>query len=30
MLDDLWAGLFAGIATIILAVAYHIPLIMLK
>jgi phosphatidylglycerophosphatase A len=30
MLDDLWAGLFAGIATIIAAAAYHIPLILLK
>ena len=30
MLDDLWAGLFAGIATIIAAAAYHIPLILMK
>lgn len=30
MLDDLWAGLFAGVATVILAVAYHIPLILLR
>jgi phosphatidylglycerophosphatase A len=30
MLDDLWAGLFAGISTVILAAAYHIPLILLK
>ena len=30
MLDDLWAGLFAGVATILLAVAYHIPLILMK
>ena len=30
MLDDLWAGLFAGIATLIAAAAYHIPLILLK
>lgn len=27
MLDDLWAGLFAGIATIIAAALYHIVLI---
>ena len=30
MLDDLWAGLFAGVLTIVLAIAYHIPLILLK
>ena len=30
MLDDIWAGLFAGIATIIAAAAYHIPLILMK
>ena len=30
MIDDLWAGLFAGVGTILLAVAYHIPLILLK
>ena len=30
MLDDLWAGLFAGIATVILAAAYHIPIILMK
>ncbi len=30
MLDDLWAGLFAGIVTVILAAAYHIPMILLK
>jgi hypothetical protein len=30
MLDDLWAGLFAGISTVILAALYHIPLILLK
>ena len=30
MLDDLWAGLFAGIATVILAAAYHIPMILLR
>ena len=29
MLDDLWAGLFAGIATVVVAVLYHIPLILL-
>ncbi|TRW96899.1 phosphatidylglycerophosphatase A [Paracoccus sp. M683] len=28
MLDDLWAGLFAGIATMIAAAAYHIPLML--
>ncbi|HQY42586.1 MAG TPA: phosphatidylglycerophosphatase A [Paracoccaceae bacterium] len=26
MLDDLWAGLFAGVAAIIAAALYHIPL----
>ena len=30
MIDDLWAGLFAGVVTILLAVAYHIPLILMK
>ena len=30
MLDDLWAGLFAGIATMIAAAAYHLPLILMK
>jgi phosphatidylglycerophosphatase A len=30
MLDDLWAGLFAGIVTVLLAAAYHIPLILMK
>jgi phosphatidylglycerophosphatase A len=30
MLDDLWAGLFAGILTLILAMAYHIPMILLN
>lgn len=30
MLDDLWAGLFAGIASVVLAILYHIPLILLK
>jgi phosphatidylglycerophosphatase A len=28
MLDDLWAGLFAGVATVLAAVAYHLPLIL--
>ena len=28
MLDDLWAGLFAGICTVILAALYHLPMIM--
>lgn len=28
MLDDLWAGLFAGVATILAAVAYHLPLVL--
>lgn len=27
MLDDLWAGLFAGLAVIITGIAYHIPII---
>ncbi|MDB5664942.1 phosphatidylglycerophosphatase A [Cypionkella sp.] len=30
MLDDLLAGLFAGIATILAAAAYHIPLILMR
>lgn len=30
MLDDLWAGLFAGIVTVILAAAYHIPLVLMR
>ncbi|MCW1919386.1 phosphatidylglycerophosphatase A [Rhodobacter sp. KR11] len=30
MEDDLWAGLFAGIATVALAVLYHIPLVLMK
>ena len=30
MLDDLWAGLYAGIATAVAAAAYHLPLILLK
>ena len=29
MLDDLWAGLFAGVTTLILAAAYHLPLILM-
>jgi phosphatidylglycerophosphatase A len=28
MLDDLWAGLFAGIATIVAAALYHLPMIL--
>ena len=28
MLDDLWAGLFAGVTTVILAGIYHLPLIL--
>lgn len=28
MLDDLWAGLFAGIATILAGIAYHVPLML--
>lgn len=28
MLDDLWAGLFAGVATILAAAAYHLPLVL--
>jgi phosphatidylglycerophosphatase A len=28
MEDDLWAGLFAGIATVVLAVAYHLPMVL--
>ncbi|WP_299838196.1 phosphatidylglycerophosphatase A [uncultured Paracoccus sp.] len=28
MADDLWAGLFAGIATMIAAAAFHIPLML--
>ncbi|MBM3605150.1 MAG: phosphatidylglycerophosphatase A [Alphaproteobacteria bacterium] len=28
MLDDLWAGLFAGIATMIAAAAFHIPMML--
>lgn len=30
MLDDLWAGLFAGIASVALAAAWHIPLMLMK
>jgi 4-hydroxybenzoate polyprenyltransferase len=30
MLDDLWAGLFAGIATIVAAGLYHIPLVLMR
>ncbi|MBI1172681.1 phosphatidylglycerophosphatase A [bacterium] len=30
MLDDLWAGLFAGVVTVILAAAYHVPLILMR
>ncbi|MEO5613649.1 MAG: phosphatidylglycerophosphatase A [Cypionkella sp.] len=30
MLDDLWAGLFAGLATIVAAAAYHIPMILMR
>lgn len=30
MIDDLWAGVFAGVATVVLAVLYHIPLILMK
>ena len=30
MLDDLWAGLFAGLAAIAAAAAYHIPLALMK
>ena len=28
MMDDLWAGLFAGIATMIAAAAFHIPVML--
>lgn len=28
MLDDLWAGLFAGVATVLAAVAYHLPMLL--
>lgn len=30
MLDDLWAGLFAGIVTLALAMAWHIPMILMS
>jgi phosphatidylglycerophosphatase A len=30
MLDDLWAGLYAGLATVVAAALYHLPLILLK
>jgi phosphatidylglycerophosphatase A len=30
MLDDLWAGLFAGIASILAAAAYHLPMILMR
>lgn len=30
MLDDLWAGLFAGLATTVAAAAYHIPLSLMR
>lgn len=30
ILDDLWAGLFAGIATLLAAAAYHLPLILMR
>lgn len=30
MEDDLWAGLFAGLATVVLAALYHIPLVLMK
>lgn len=30
MLDDLWAGLFAGLATVILAAAWHIPMALMR
>jgi phosphatidylglycerophosphatase A len=28
MLDDLWAGLFAGLATLLAAAVYHLPLML--
>ncbi len=28
MLDDLWAGLFAGVATILAGIAYHLPVML--
>lgn len=30
MLDDLWAGLFAGVATIAAAALYHIPMTLMR
>jgi phosphatidylglycerophosphatase A len=30
MLDDLWAGLFAGLATVVAAAAYHIPMALMR
>ncbi len=30
MIDDLWAGLFAGVTSVILAVIYHLPVILMK
>jgi phosphatidylglycerophosphatase A len=30
MLDDLWAGLFAGVATMIAAGLYHIPMALMR
>jgi len=30
MLDDLWAGVFAGLASILAAAAYHLPLILMR
>lgn len=30
MIDDLWAGLFAGVTSVIFAVAYHVPMILMK
>ncbi len=29
MIDDLWAGIFAGVATMLAAAAYHIPMILM-
>lgn len=30
MLDDLWAGIFAGVASIMAAAAYHLPMILMR
>jgi phosphatidylglycerophosphatase A len=30
MLDDLWAGVFAGVTSLILAALYHIPLVLMQ